>query len=151
MVEAAPFVKHSAHLSANPCAGNGLVTPCCYGSSPNGGLHMTATPKTIGFDATCHYRSQLADRIENVTRSLPGWSAHRIAGEIDDIRRAATEHGLATVARLAHVLEHRLGEAGGAITALPFLEAMRDAVHIDTSGEDMSSLYLAALGQRFNG
>lgn len=112
---------------------------------------MTATPKTTGFDAACPFRSQLADRIERVTCSLPGWPAHRIAGEIDDIRRAATEHGLATVARLAHVLEHRLGEAGGAVTALPFLEAMRDAVHIDTSGEDMSSLYLAALGQRFNG
>lgn len=106
---------------------------------------------TTPVEASFHDRSQLADRIERVTRSLPGWPAHRIAGEIDDIRRAATEHGLSTVARLAHVLEHRLGEAGGAVTALPFLEAMRDAVQIDTSGEDMSSLYLAALGQRFNG
>ncbi len=103
------------------------------------------------FDTACHYRSHLADRIDSVTRSLSGWPVHRIAGEIDDIRRTATEHGLATVARLAHVLEHRLGEAGGAITALPFLEAMRDAVHVDTGGEDMSGLYLAALGQRFNG
>ena len=103
------------------------------------------------FDTACHFRSQLADRIESVTRSLPGWPVHRIAGEIDEIRRTATEHGLATVARIAHVLERRLGEAGGAITARPFLEAMRDAVHIDKIGEDMSALYLAALGQRLNG
>jgi hypothetical protein len=109
------------------------------------------TPKTFGLEGTFHDRSHIADRIDAVTRSLPGWSAHRIAGEIDDIRRAATEHGLATVARLAHVLEHRLGEAGGAVTAAPFLEAMRDAVHLDTGSEDMSGLYLAALGQRFHG
>lgn len=103
------------------------------------------------FDTACHYQSQLADRIESVVRSLNGWPIHRIAGEIDDIRRTATAHGLATVARLAHVLEHRLGEAGGVVTALPFLEAMRDAVHVDADGTDVSGLYLAALGQRFNG
>ncbi len=117
---------------------------------------MTTTPKTFGLDATFHHRSHIADRIDTVTHSLSGWPAHRIAGEIDDIRRAATEHGLATVAHLAHVLENRLGEASGAITALPFLEAMRDAVHLDTGdgtkgGADMSGLYLAALGQRFHG
>ena len=112
---------------------------------------MTPPPKTFGLDATFHYRSHIADRIDAVTRSLSGWPVHRIAGEIDDIRRAATQHGLATVAQLAHVLERRLGEAGGAVTARPFLEAMRDAVHLDTGSEDLSGLYLAALGQRFHG
>ncbi len=146
MVEDAPFVKRAAELSAYPCAGNRPVTPFCYQRRRKG-----ETPMTTPFDLACPFRSQLADRIESVTRSLPGWPAHRIAGEIDDIRRTATEHGLATVARLARVLEHRLGEAGGAVTARPFLEAMRDAVHGDTSGEDLSALYLAALGQRLNG
>jgi hypothetical protein len=106
---------------------------------------------TTPVDVAFHYRSHIADRIDAVKHSLTGWPVHRIAGEIDDIRRTATQHGLATVAQLAHVLENRLGEAGGAVTALPFLEAMRDAVHLDTGSEDMSGLYLAALGQRFHG
>lgn len=108
-------------------------------------------PMNTPFDVACHYRSQLAERIEAVTHRLDGWPTHRIAGEIDDIRRTAATHGLATVAQLAHVLERRLGEAGGIITARPFLDAMRDAVHSDTAGEDISTLYLAALSQRLNG
>ncbi len=102
-------------------------------------------------DIASHYRSQIAQQIDAITHSLSGWPAHRIAGEVDAIRRTATEHGLSAVARIAHALETRLGDAGGAVTARPFLEAMRDAVRHDTSGDDISSLYLAALGQRLNG
>jgi hypothetical protein len=102
-------------------------------------------------DALLTVRAQLCDRIDRIAEHVGRTPSGRLAQEIDDIRRQARDYGLAAVADLAHGLESALARSEGAITVLPYLELMRDAVGCDPLDAQASQTFLAMVNQRLRG
>jgi hypothetical protein len=105
----------------------------------------------INQDALMLVKAQLCDRIDQIASDLSRLSAGRLVQQIDDIRRTARDYGLVPVAEIAHSLESAMARSGGAITVMPYLEAMRDATGCESSDQATASAYLASVNQRLHG
>ncbi len=98
-------------------------------------------------------RANLADRIDQLGRDLSHLTPSRVAFAVDDIRREALGAGMEVLAVLASRLERRMATADGTRAAMPYLEAMSDAVSIDESRvapAQMAAL-LASVSVRLHG
>ncbi len=105
----------------------------------------------INQDAVAMIRTQLCSRIDQIAEGMAHIPAAKLAGEIDDIRRIASNYGLVVVADIAHGLESALSRSDGAITILPFLESMRDAVGCDRLEPLASETFLTMVNLRLHG
>jgi hypothetical protein len=105
----------------------------------------------IGAEAKLAVKAGLCDRIDRLARELPHINACKLAAAVDDIRRIARDNDLRPLADLARGLENAIGQSGGAIMALPFLEAMGDAAGCDCIDPATSQSYLASVGLRLHG
>jgi hypothetical protein len=105
----------------------------------------------IGAEAKLAVKAGLCDRIDQLARELPHIKACQFAAAVDDIRRIARDNDMRPLVELARGLENALAESGGAIMALPFLEAMGDAVGCDSIDPAAAQSYLASVGLRLHG
>jgi hypothetical protein len=105
----------------------------------------------IGAEARLAVRAELCGRIDRLARELPHIKPCQFAAAVDDIRRIARDNDLRPLAELARGLENAIARSGGAIMALPFLEAMGDAVGCDSIDPAVAQSYLASVGLRLHG
>ena len=105
----------------------------------------------INQDALLTIRAQLCDRIDRIAQELSHVPAARLVQQVDDIRRTARDYGMAVVADLAHALESAMARSDGAITILPYLDAMRDATGCESADPAIANAYLASVSQRLHG
>jgi hypothetical protein len=108
-----------------------------------------ASPMGIATHALLQVQAQLCERIDKIAMELPHLSIARLAGEVDELRRIAGNHGLAPVVEIARGLESALAE--GSVMVMPFLETMRDAVGCERLDAGASQAYLASINQRLYG
>jgi hypothetical protein len=102
----------------------------------------------INQDNMLAVRAQLCDRIDRIADQVGRIQPGRLVQEIDDIRRTARDFGLQPVADLAHGLESALARSEGAVTVLPYLDVMRDAVALEACDVAASQSFLAMVNQR---
>lgn len=105
----------------------------------------------IANGAVMRAQAQLCDRIDRLAIEVPHLSVSRLAHEVDQLRRIATDYGLSPVADIARGLERALAGSEGGVVIMPFLEAMRDAVGCERLDAATSRTYLAAINQRLYG
>lgn len=96
-------------------------------------------------------RAALAGRVDQLARDLSRTPPARLAHIVDDIRRAANDHQLGTLAALASGLERAMAASPGATVVLPYLEAMGDALEYDDMPPAMQAALLASVGVRLHG
>lgn len=98
-------------------------------------------------------RADLADRIDQLGRDLSHLTPTRVAFAVDDIRRDARGAGMEVLATLASRLERRMATSDGTGSALPYLEAMSDAVALgDTPiAPAQAAALLASVSVRLHG
>lgn len=96
-------------------------------------------------------KAQLCERIDRIADQVGHIQSGRLAQEIDEIRRTARDSGLQPVADLAHGLESALARSEGAITVLPYLDTMREAVSCEAYDDQASISFLAMVNQRLSG
>ncbi len=106
---------------------------------------------TLGGEAKLAMRTALCEHIDRLARELPHMNASRLAAAVDQIRRIACENDMRPLIDLARGLENAIARSGGAIMALPFLEAMSDAVGCDSADPAVAQSYLASVGLRLHG
>jgi len=104
-----------------------------------------------GSEAEAIVRADLCARIDRLAAELPHLKPGRLAFAVDDIRRAARDHGFYPVADLARGLESAIASSGGTTIVLPYLEAMSDAASCGQQGAETSRAYLASVGLRLHG
>ncbi len=105
----------------------------------------------INQDALLTIKAQLCDGIDQIAGDLSHVPAARLVQQVDDIRRTARTYGFAVVADLAHALESAMARSSGAITILPYLDAMRDATGCESADPAIANAYLASVSQRLHG
>lgn len=105
----------------------------------------------INQDALLTIKAQLCERIDMIAQDVSHVPAARLVQQIDDIRRTARIYGINAVADLAHSLESAMAQSEGAVTVLPYLEAMRDAAGCDNADASVSTAFLASVNQRLYG
>ncbi|MES2288700.1 MAG: hypothetical protein V4530_03100 [Pseudomonadota bacterium] len=96
-------------------------------------------------------RAALADKVDMLARELPRLSPVRIAYAVDDIRREACGYRMDTIAVLASRLEREMAGAVGVAAALPYLEAMGDALDCDDLAPARQAALLASVSLRLHG
>lgn len=101
--------------------------------------------------AVMQAQARLCDRIDRIAMELPHLSISRLAHEVDEVRRIASDYGLTPVAEIARGLESALAGSEGGVVVMPFLEVMRDAVGCERLDPVTSQTYLAAINQRLYG
>jgi hypothetical protein len=106
---------------------------------------------SLAAEAKLAVQSELCERIDRLARELPHLKACTLAAAVDDIHRVARNNNLRPLAELARGLENALTESDGAAVALPFLEAMGDAVGCDSIDPAAAQSYLASVGLRLHG
>ena len=105
----------------------------------------------INQDALLLVKAQLCERIDRIAEGLSHFPAAHLVQQIDDIRRTARDYGMTAVADIAHGLESAMAQSEGAITVLPYLEAMRDATGCENADASISVAFLASVNQRLYG
>jgi hypothetical protein len=105
----------------------------------------------INQDMLLTIKAQLCERIEQIADQVGHIAPGKLAFEIDDIRRIARDYGMAPLAEIAHGLESAMARSEGAITVLPFLDSMRDAIGCDRIDCNAAQTYLAMVNQRLCG
>jgi hypothetical protein len=105
----------------------------------------------INQDALMMARARLCDTIDGIAADIAHVPAARLVQQVDDIRRTARDYGFDAVAELAHRLESAMARSDGAVTVLPYLEAMRDAAGCERADPAVAATFLAAVGQRLHG
>jgi hypothetical protein len=105
----------------------------------------------INQDALMSVKAQLCEQIDRIASELSHMSPASVVKQIDDIRRIARDYGMTPVAELAHNLESAMARSEGAVTVLPYLDAMRDATGSDNVDPHTTSAWLASVNRRLHG
>lgn len=104
---------------------------------------MGISPESLG-----RAQGQICDRIDRIARELPHLTVSRLASEVDELRRIATDYGFVPVVALARGLESALAGSCGGVMILPFLETMRDAAISGRLDNQAAETFLASVNQR---
>lgn len=87
--------------------------------------------------------AELSAAVAAIARHASVWSAGRIAGELDEVRRRAAEHGLTHAVTVIHALDGELarGETGALVQG--WLAILADAVVAPPTGAARHALTAA--------
>jgi len=96
-------------------------------------------------------RARLADQIDTVAADFHGLTPAQRARKVDAIRSAAQDYGIAPIVELAYGLEKALAASVSLMFALPFLEAMREAIGCEALSPNAAQVFLASINQRLYG
>ncbi len=105
----------------------------------------------VNQDALMTVKAQLCERIDRIAGEVGHMSAARIAGEVDGIRRTATDYGIDSIADLAHALESAMAQSGSVMAIHSYLDAMRAATECERIDHATASQFMASVGQRLYG
>lgn len=100
-------------------------------------------------DAAIHLvQAELRSRIDALLAPGRAPSVAGLCGEIDQVRRLARRHGVATVADLASALETAMARGGRGPIVESYLALMREAAGCERIDAGASAAWLAAASVR---
>ncbi len=106
---------------------------------------------SVNCETTLLARARLLDQIDALAGALHRAPRKQLARHIDDIRTTATQYQLAHVAQLARGMEKALAGSLSLMLALPYVEAMRDAVGCERADPHIAEAFLASINLRLYG